>query len=152
MDRRPAPPRHMDEVLTRLCEPNTRGERVFESKQKAMMFAAALGFSSKRRLKIDLKAPGIRYEVFQSAFDDAFVDALAVAETGSLEVLDEERADERIEIFEEYAHGGLEEMQRICFAQEGDPVDNLIRCTMEVRMTETEIPGIDAGVLRDLLG
>jgi dnd system-associated protein 4 len=137
--------------LTRLTEPNSRGERVFETKQKGLMFAAAFGFTLQRRLPIDVKAPGIRYDVFEGAFDDSFIDALAVAVMGDLAVLSEERSDERVDIFEEYAHGGLEEMRRVCFEQVGDPLDNLIRLTTTTRTPNSEIPGIDPSVLDGLL-
>lgn len=153
MERRPAPPRgEYDDLLNRLTEQNTSGIRVFETKQKGMMYAAALGYALKKRVPLASKATAIRYDVFQSAFDDGFIRALAVAETGDLKVLGEDREDERIDIFEEYAHGGLEEMHRICISQEGDPLDNLIRRTLEIRASGSEIPGIDAAVLQDLLG
>ena len=115
------------------------------------MFAAALGYAAENRKPVERKAAGIRYEVFQTAMDDGFIGALAVATTGDLGILAEERADERVDIFEEYAHGGLEILRRICFEQEGDPLDILIRRTLDARPDESDIPGIDPGVLKTLL-
>ena len=153
MDRRPALPKDLDGVADRLVEADgPDAYRAFETKQKVMMYAAALGYACDSRKKVERKAPGIRYDVFQGALDDGFINALAVAVTEDLNVLGESRADERIEIFEEYAHAGLEIMRRLCFELEGDPVDALIRRALEAQTTDSEIPGIDAGVLRNLLG
>jgi dnd system-associated protein 4 len=151
MERRPALPKDLESVIESLVDPTGSGERVFDTKQKAMMFAAALGFAAGTRKKLERKSTGIRYDVFQSAVDDGFINALAVSETGDLAVLSEGRADERIDIFEEYAHAGVEVMNRLC-VEEGNGLDNLIRRTLEAQESESEIPGIDPSVLRNLLG
>lgn len=152
MERRPAPPKEYEDLLSQLTEPNSKGDRVFETKQKAMMFAAALGFSQGTRSTVVSKGQGVRWEIFERDLDGDFLDALAVAETGDLNVLREDRENERVDIFEEYAHGGLAEMQRLCVNQPGEPSDNLIRKSLEVKASNSEIPGIDADVLKGLLG
>lgn len=137
-------------MIDRLVEPTGSVERVFDTKQKAMMFAAALGFATGTRRKLERKAAGIRYDVFEGSLDDGFINALAVFETGDLKVLSEARVNERIDIFEEYAHAGVEVISRLC-AQEGNGLDSLIRRTLEAQEVGSEIPGIDPAVLRNLL-
>jgi dnd system-associated protein 4 len=90
---------------------------LFATKQKGMMFAAALGYSLRGKgLSQETTDPkfgeGIRIEYFASVLDDGFIDALAVASTGSLDVLAEDRQEERIELFERYAAAGLREMKK----------------------------------------
>ncbi len=91
-------------------------EGLFSTKQKGMMFAAALG----RRLDDSAVLPpgitrpgeGIRLEYFRSVDDAGFISALAVAASGSLEILAEDRIEEHIDIFERYAALGLRELER----------------------------------------
>lgn len=153
MERRPAMPKDFDSVAEGLVEASSSagGAKLFESKQKVMMFAAALGYASSSRKPVDRKSAGIRFDVFEGAMDEGFIRSLAVAETGELAVLSEDRSDERVDIFEEYAHGGLEILKRIWFEQEGDPLTILIGRTLDAEPDESEIPGIDPTVLKGLL-
>ncbi|MBI2388616.1 MAG: DNA phosphorothioation-associated protein 4 [Deltaproteobacteria bacterium] len=154
-DRRIAPPQGFDGLFDKLTEPLPgHAIAIFETRQKAMMFAAALGFSRRERVPVERRATAsaIRYEVFQVDSDEAFISGLAVATTGDLRVLSPDRAAERVTIFEEYAHAGLQHMQRVAVDQEGDPLDNLIRLTTEARAgSDAEIPGIDRSVLGGLI-
>ena len=101
---------------------------VFSTKQKGLMFAAALGY---RRCGKTLPADdderrygeGIRFEYFETAADAGFIGALAVASSGSLEILAENRQDERFALFERYAAIGLEEMHRAIVQAPMPPLD-----------------------------
>lgn len=149
--RRIAPPRDFEAVLERLCEDGPTGDGIFGTKQKALMFAAALGFHLKRRMPIERKGQGIRFDVFQRDVDDPFIDILAVCEVGDLHVLAPDRIEERITIFEEYAHGGIVELQRVCFDEPGDPLDAVVRLVQEGADPGDEtLPNVDPAVL-DLL-
>ena len=149
MERRITPPREFEDMLDRLTEGR---DKVFETKQKALMFAAALGKRLDRRMPMDRKGEGIRFDIFERSLDDGFINALAVSETGDLRVLGEERVDERAAIFEEYAHGGLHELKRLCFEKAGDPVQNLVHEIARMREENVDLPGLDPSVLRNLTG
>jgi dnd system-associated protein 4 len=157
MDRRIAAPSSIDvkNALERLTTPlESTGFALFESKQKALMFAASLGRfrGSREPLKQRDTGSAIRFEIFETAMDDAYVFALAIATTGELKVLDPSREEEVVTAFEEYAHGGLIEMNRQCFESGLDPLDALIYLTQEVQVPGMEsIPGVDADVLRDIM-
>ena len=143
---RVAPPREFEGLLDKLCDKPPLGLALFESKQKVLMFAAALGCHRQRREKVERRGEAIRIEVFQRSADEGFVDALAVAATGDLHVLGDDRLTERITIFEEYAHGGLIELQRL--ADSGHPLEDLVRVVQEGQFAaDTAIPGVDPGVL-----
>jgi dnd system-associated protein 4 len=149
-----APPRELEAQLDRFTTPDVHGgPPLFETKQKALMFAASLGRRRGERKELDRKGVAIRYDIFERTLDDGFIDALAIATTGDLKVLAPERADERIEIFEEYAHTGLLEMVERCFNRSGDPLEELLVIADELRSAPSEgLDGMDPGVLRKLMG
>lgn len=135
-------------MLEKLCEAPPLGSDVFDTKQKALMFAAALGFARRKREPVDRRGTAIRFDIFQRDLDDGFIDALAVAETNDLRVLEENRADERIKIFEEYTNGGLAEMERLCFGDVAGPLESLLKVAQEASLSrDSAIPGVDANVL-----
>ena len=154
MERRITPPKELEEVLENLVSSGpTTPIPIFATKEKAMMFAAALGRYRDKRTPLKKKGEGIRYDIFQKAVDDGLIDNMAVATEENLNILSPDKLDERVTIFEEYAHTGLLEMNKLCFEVEGDPLDNLIRLTDEVRgVDEDEIEGVDPSVLKGLIG
>ena len=152
--RRVAPPREFEEALDRLTasEPG-RPYPLFETKQKVLMFAAALGFHRGKRTPLDRKGTAIRFDVFEKQLDDGFFDALAVAHANDLSVLSDERSDERIQIFEEFAHTGLREIIESCFHAQGDPLTHLLTLVDDARAPrQEELAGMDPSVLRGLMG
>lgn len=160
MDRRIAPPGHPDlkSALEKLTTPQPgRSFPIFDTKQKALMFAAALGRHKGLRLTLEQRdtASAIRFDIFQKALDDGYINALAVDESSDLKVLDEQREDEVAIVFEEYALGGLQEINRRCFESGADPLDVLLDLAAEARDAEMddEVPaGFDPAVFRNLLG
>jgi dnd system-associated protein 4 len=106
------PPRDLEPILDQL-----KADGVFDTKQKGMMFAAAIGFGLHRdelaSADIDQFGEGIRLDYFRD--DDGFIDALAVAVRGDLAVMAPDRQPERVDIFEKYAFLGLAELKRACY-------------------------------------
>lgn len=161
MDRRIAAPKgaSFERLLDRLTSPiaGTSNERLFETKQKALMFAAGLGYRRGQRLPLSARDTNgaIRFDVFQSNHDEAFVQILGIVEArGDLNVLSEERADEIVTAFEEYAHAGLLELERACFEGAADPLDALVHLVISSRQPpqgSEALPGMDPDVLKNLL-
>jgi dnd system-associated protein 4 len=84
------------------------GAPLFGTLRELLCFAAVLGFQFSRREKLDGHATApVPEEVF-AKHDDALscVRMLALAETKDYMVFAEERVDEMVTIFEEYALGG----------------------------------------------
>lgn len=118
------PPKELEkEVLDRLKE-----DKVFDTKQKGMMFAAAVGFCLYRKevdsTEVEPKGEGIRLDYFDSVDDTCFIDALAVVTKADLSVLATERQPERIDLFERYAMLGLQELKKVCY--DDRPTDPLL--------------------------
>lgn len=130
MNCRIATPSDLDELPDSLFNPHPGGQiALFQTRQKAIMFSVALGHHLGKRTPLARKGSNIRFDIFEKALDDGFVNASAVAGTGELEVLPPERAEERALILEEYAHTGLRELERRCYGDEGDPLQALIGLT-----------------------
>lgn len=154
MMRRIYPPKNAEGILEKLTSVGPGVPiQIFATKQKALMFAASLGYFRKEKTRLESRGEGIRYDIFEKALDDGFIDALAIADADKLEILSDDHESERAEIFEDYAHTGLLEMEKECFKKEGDPLENLIRLADEARSTESaDIEGIDPNILKGLVG
>jgi dnd system-associated protein 4 len=87
-----------------------KGTTVFGTIKQLMIFAAMLGFSKKKRKKLN-PADGyedIMYETFTTDDSHDYIFLIAVAHSGDASILAEENDEEIVTIFEEYANGGFE--------------------------------------------
>ena len=98
-----------------------------------------------RGKEIGKPGEGIRVEYFERPLDDGFIDALAVAHEGDLKILANERKEERLEIFERYAHVCLEEIQRQCYSGKRDPFSGLLDIieNMSREPMDKNLPGLE---------
>lgn len=86
---------------------------MFPTLREALTFCAVLGYKERRRVPLDPSAgtediAGAQYQT-NDAVDAMF--ALALADTKASDVLRLDREKECVEIYEEYANGGLELVQ-----------------------------------------
>lgn len=91
----------------------TNNDGPFSTKAEALVFAAAVGWSKKQRRPFTEYLEPIRYHVVaRSGTVESFISALAVLEhPDDPQILSDERVQDRITVFEEYANGGLVELQ-----------------------------------------
>jgi dnd system-associated protein 4 len=87
-------------------------EGIFDIYAHLLTFAAALGFSRNRREPFEHSGEPIAWEVFLNAGHESFVNAIAAVRTGDLEILSYDRLADRLAVFEEYANGGLIELEK----------------------------------------
>ena len=99
-------PQNFDAFLQEL----TREQGIFKTYKDALVFAACLGFSRDKRVSFDKSSEPINLQVFGAHFDQMVINVLAVANEGDPFIMSDEREDEKIRLFEEYACGGLEIM------------------------------------------
>ena len=145
-ERRIYPPQEYRKLLDTLVDEL----QIFERKQKALMFAAALGASRGKQEPVSTRGEGIRIDIFQRGVDDTFIDALAVVVTGDLHVLATDRREERITIFEESASAGLKEIQKL-IDKPSDSLEELLRLTQDARApSRQDLPGIEPDALARL--
>jgi len=90
------------------------GAPVFGTIRELLCFAAFVGYHLSRRESLDnCQTEAVPEEVFAKN-EDALesVRMIALAEAKDQMILAEERVDEMVTIFEEYAHGGMKIIQR----------------------------------------
>ncbi len=139
------PPKDLESILDLLKDE----AQIFETKQKGLMFAAAVGYALHHdkvdSTDLDSYGEGIRLQYFQSQQDDGFIDALAVAKANELTILDPEKQSERIDLFERCAYLGLKEMQKHCVDNRpSDPILGLLSLIDEMQATSNgALPGLD---------
>jgi dnd system-associated protein 4 len=102
MPRRVRRPRDKDELLTTLVE-----EGPFTTFREALVFASALGVAAQRRVPFDQTSEPIPWEVFGNTAAPT-MDMIAAVTSDEIDILADDRIDDRLTIFEEYANGGLE--------------------------------------------
>ncbi len=89
------------------------GAPLFGTIRELMCFAAFLGFHCDRREKIEGPTLAVPEEVFAKN-EDALesVRMIALAKWEDQEIFGEDKIDDMVTIFEEYAHGGMKIIQR----------------------------------------
>jgi dnd system-associated protein 4 len=98
---------------------STENNSPFQTYADVILFAAVLGAKNKRRTplgEISKKEPGpISIEIFIARGYDPVMKLIAIAATENINVISPDRSDveqQRIQIFEEYANGGLDLLDR----------------------------------------
>lgn len=102
-------------------------EAAFPYMRDSLLFAAAVGAHVKRRTPFKESAEPIRYDTLtEPAFAGALVNMIATNELPEdPEILDSSRLPERLEIFSEYANGGLDYIQEQVNVRH-QPVDQIV--------------------------
>jgi dnd system-associated protein 4 len=98
---------------------STENNSPFQTYADVILFAAVLGAKNKQRTplgEISKKEPGpISIEIFIARGYDPVMKLIAIAATENINVISPDRSDveqQRIQIFEEYANGGLDLLDR----------------------------------------
>lgn len=88
-------------------------EGVFETYKDALVFAAALGAFHGDKEPFEESSEPIPFEYFRRKADnEALFLLLALHDTEDIDILRDDRQEERLEIFESYANGGLNRIER----------------------------------------
>lgn len=108
------------------ADANTQPEQApFSTYKDVFMLAACLGFRARRRQ--ELPTGSNKHDIRRTVFTDndfAILKAIAIAETGEVEVLG--RLNEILVIAEEYAHGGIYDVKAYLLDERGRPLWNLV--------------------------
>lgn len=102
-------PQHHERLMLEL-----QADAGFPTFRDILLFAAATGFRFSRRAPFTVTAGDpIRYETLTGpAYSETLINMIAAnAVKDDPEIMDGTRIEERVEIFEEYANGGLEYIQ-----------------------------------------
>jgi len=134
------PPKDLEEVLDNLKE-----DKVFETKQKGMMFAAAVGYCLQRDKVDTTELDTVGEAIKMDYFDVGFIDALAVTTRNDLGAVSDERQPERVELFERYALLGLKELKRACYDEKPEyPLYGVLKLIDQMDRPESgDLPGLE---------
>ena len=91
------------EALLNLLTEEKKGP--FESFKDALVFCAALGLYKNKRVQFEKTSEPINLDIFNKG-DEAFIFMLGI-HSNDMNLLLEENLENRLNIFEEYANGGL---------------------------------------------
>jgi dnd system-associated protein 4 len=132
-------PKAYAELLDRLCEGSGNP---FNHLYEALVFTAALGFARDQRTPFEESDEPIRWEQFAVIDGFApFVDMLAVAAVSDdREILSGESEEMRLQLFEEYANGGL---AVIAAAIEASPAKTAREVVLDLVLAEQELKPAD---------
>ncbi len=125
---------------------DNEGEGPFQTYADVLAFAAALGARYNERIPVEFaaKEPGaIDIDIFISRGYDTLIKLLAVSATDDPKILSAYSTDaeaRRVEIFEEYAHGGLERLDRELRGAI-DPTERLLLILSQERFQEVKPAG-----------
>lgn len=154
LEQRVRGPADKEELIARLAgdSPNA----LFPSILDLFVFAAALGKAEGKSVPLaSPSADPIRLELFQrESGHELLIQMLAVLEhPDDLEILEDDRAAERVEIFEQYVNGGLEIIQTHLKAnpkvRDDDALQLLVNRYIDKPKTEG---GVDLARYADELG
>lgn len=86
------------------------GKAIFPTIKDLLCFCAMLGFSENKRTPLDRSqgVEDIMYEIFQRTHADDYIYMLALAASKDVGIFRDDAKEDFVEIFEEYANGGLE--------------------------------------------
>lgn len=112
---------------------SSTGQRLFDTFMDLMIFAAAIGFSSGKRIPLETKGLEIREVTFENNQKDGLIYLLALINTKDGNILRDENSAECWKIFEEYANGGMQILDNYLNskATDIDGVDSLINLLKE---------------------
>jgi len=147
-------PADKEVLFNKLKEGSQNKDGFFPTFKDLLVFAAALGYKYNTRIPFSENLEPIHLSVFQNE-EINFIDILALGETADINIIDpndEEAVEKKLLIFEEYANGGLELLDRKIFRDAGTIYINFLGLVIEeVSSGKTEKPSeTDLGNLIDI--
>lgn len=147
MRRRVRRPADKDQLLKTLTE----NQRPFASMANALVFAASLGYAEGRRTPFEKSSEQIPWEVFANTGAEQFIDMLAGVVADETDILADERKNDRLDIFEEFANGGLEIIADRLASDHRPPLESLLDLLIKYETPQEPKPDIDlAAIAADL--
>ncbi len=138
IERRVKQPKKYENLFEELCSKDESNENaIFTSKAELMIFAAGVGFEKGKKESFEKSLEAIAFNIFRNskAFSTV-LNTIAFADTDDIDILANEKVNDRITIFEEYACAGLEIIKNTVLELEGDNLDNIISLIQEQKTTK----------------
>jgi dnd system-associated protein 4 len=112
-------------------------QRPFRENRDVLVFAAAVGWHERRRVPLATKDEPIRWETATNRRGtEPLANMIAAVESNDPEILSDDRFDERLEIFEQYANGGLEVLRGLLASEPRAAVDVILELVQKISRSE----------------
>jgi len=102
-------PKEHEEMLAALSQSD---QKVFNSYKDALVFAACLGQMRDEKRSFDKSSEPVGIHIFSGEFDLSIMQCISLAEDKDPAVMADSNEESRIRLFEEYACGGLDIINR----------------------------------------
>jgi dnd system-associated protein 4 len=109
-------PKQFEEMLRKLCQEDNK---IFLTYKDALVFAACLGFQEERKVSFDKSSEPVGMHIFKGDYDAAIFNCIGIVERNEPSIMGIAHEEEKIRIFEEYACGGLEIIEKKIFKAAG---------------------------------
>jgi dnd system-associated protein 4 len=132
MARRIKRPKEQEPVYKQLTDSDEFG--FFTTYKDIFMLAGTIGFMSNKRVEFSGSAEGIPWNVFNLDSDESVINAVAIAETEDPNILKsgDETFDKKLQIFEEYAAGGIEIFKDKIMSEKKHAFENYFAFVMDM--------------------
>ena len=146
MPRRVKRPEDKSELMESLRESEDGG--IFDTYKDIMLFAAALAANKGESKPFQKSEERIQYDIFTKYSDnEALIYLLGLFRREDLSILSDDNADERLNVLEQYANAGLEEIDSSIKSTGGSKLDAIINLIVEAeeddREDESEEPNLE---------
>ncbi|MEH7223417.1 DNA phosphorothioation-associated protein 4 [Bacillus sp. JJ1566] len=131
-------PKDQDSIYRKLTDRDEFG--IFASYKEVFMIAGTVGFLEKKRKQFSATAEGLLWDNFNLDTDEPMINMVALSETQDIDILrdDAETFDKKLNIFEEYAAGGIEIIEQVLLEQPKLVVNNYFDFIMSMENDTTE--------------
>ncbi len=117
---------HIDPKHHALYSCLTSGDEApFKTMKDLFMLATSVGFARGRRVPLSAQREIFRWPVFSPQEDIPVLRAISIAETGDAVAMVDQ--SQLMNIAEEYANGGIDEVRQEVLDQPGAPRENLVQ-------------------------
>lgn len=115
---------NVHELYKQLTTSKNPEESPFLTMKDVFMLAACLGFQMQQRRPLNKREQPFHYSVFTEAEDIPILKAIAISTTGDVAIL--ANPDQIVQIAEEYANTGINEIRSVVADNVGQPLWNLV--------------------------
>jgi dnd system-associated protein 4 len=118
--RRVRRPKDKEELMARLSQ---GADSVFETYVELLCFAACLGYSRNTPVSFEISAEAVPWHIFENRGMDSVVNLVAAVASEDFGIVGQERFNDKLEVFERYANGGLEILSQLIEKSPKTPFD-----------------------------
>jgi dnd system-associated protein 4 len=126
-------------------------ERLFETYRDLLAFTAALGYEKGRSMEFKNSLEPINWEIFRGSTAEAVVFMIAGVSKDDFNILSSDRFSEQLQIFEEFANGGLGGIQERLAAPHRPPIEVLLELVQEAEAVAEPKPRLELEKMADEL-